>query len=802
LHIADRGTPQRLPEPATGSDQSGARFGGTKELRLAVVCYGGSSLAIYMHGVTKEIQRLVKGSRLLEQEPGEDGSPSERVYRELLAELTETDAERLLTRVVVDVIAGTSAGGINGIYLAKGLAHNLSQDQLRDLWFERGDIKVLLRGPKRLPMPLRVAWVAARVLRRSPLRGDEMARWLYDALDEMDRRGPTPPQLRSLMPERHLLELFVTVTDFYGYDRQTAIADPNFVHDRRHRHALVFRYAGDGGDDFGGGGNAALAFAARTTSCFPGVFPPVSFAVFADYLQGREHDLEAFARRSFRLYELADARPADTFFVDGGVLDNKPFGLAIEAIRARPAGYQVDRRLLFLEPAPGSPPTASKHDAPGTISALLGAASGIPRREPILDDLLELAALNERVRRIRDIIEVSFEHIAGLVEQTLEKAGYASMAALPAEPDEKLIEWMGSVRDQAREEAGFSYATYIRMRISGVVDGLARGACGICDFPADSNQALLVRGTLRRWAEEAGLFEKSLEPTEQQLQFLHDFDLGYRRRRLRFVVDGLNGWYARVGEEGYPSRPDLDAGKVLLWAAIDRLTATIAGSTADAEQAERIRACFAAGEIARFSAESGMNPALYAGEHREELNTLVDELRQLIRDSLRGLDAQLYRDLHQLTLGATTGSAPWARERQRALLTRYLGFPYWDVLLYPIQALSDVGERDNVEVVRFSPEDAHLLHPPTEEPKVKGAAMHHFGAFFSREDRENDYLWGRLDGAERLIGILIGAGTPQARAWCERAFLAVLEEDEQALGHVRPLVGELRQQAGMLTGSG
>ena len=29
-----------------------------------------------------------------------------------------------------------------------------------------------------------------------------------------------------------------------------------------------------------------------------------------------------------------------------------------------------------------------------------------------------------------------------------------------------------------------------------------------------------------------------------------------------------------------------------------------------------------------------------------------------------------------------------------------------------------------------------------------------FGAFFSRAYRENDYLWGRLHGAERLIDII------------------------------------------------
>ena len=34
-----------------------------KELRLALICYGGVSLAIYMHGVTREIWHLIRASR-------------------------------------------------------------------------------------------------------------------------------------------------------------------------------------------------------------------------------------------------------------------------------------------------------------------------------------------------------------------------------------------------------------------------------------------------------------------------------------------------------------------------------------------------------------------------------------------------------------------------------------------------------------------------------------------------------------------------------------------------------------------
>ena len=36
-----------------------------KELRIALVCFGGISLAIYMHGISKEILKLVRASSAL-----------------------------------------------------------------------------------------------------------------------------------------------------------------------------------------------------------------------------------------------------------------------------------------------------------------------------------------------------------------------------------------------------------------------------------------------------------------------------------------------------------------------------------------------------------------------------------------------------------------------------------------------------------------------------------------------------------------------------------------------------------------
>jgi patatin-related protein len=758
----------------------------TKELRLALVCYGGSSLAVYMHGVTKELHRLVKGSALLEA-AGDDGSPSEHVYGRLLEELAQKNPEQLRTRVVVDVIAGTSAGGINGVCLAKALAHNRSLDDFRDLWFQRGDIDGLLAAPRWLPTRvLKGAWVALRGLKNPLLRGDLMARWIYDAFHSMDDKGSAPAGLDTLMPERHKIELFVTATDFYGYGRQVPYADPNPIQDRRHRHVLAFHYGGDDGrDDFDRDSNGALTFAARTTSCIPGVFPPVSFEALRGWLgEERPVDWKQLDRRFFRLYELAKFPAAWTWFVDGGVLDNKPFGPAIEAIRERPADVQVERRLLYLEPDPGVGLSPTRRNPPSTLAAALGGLTGLPRSEPILDDLVEVGALNERVRRIRDIIETSWDTIDARVRQI---AG--PLEAVPKDPaDPKLAQIRKATSDEARRSAGFSYATYVRLKISGVVDRYAETACLVCDLPPDSTHALLARSALRRWAETHKLFEQRIEPSQAQLDFLLSFDLAYSERRLRFVIDGLSHLYTKAGTEDYPERAQIDEAKGRLWEAVGTVRDASSGKGFDETLRGSFDACFAIDVMRTFMQDQGFNAGKYVDEHRAQLDALETALRDHLKQQLSGFTADLYSGL----LGLTEG---WSDKHRWDLLVRYLGFPFWDVLLYPIQALSDVGERDHVEIVRLSPRDSHRI--PVEDPtqkKLIGAEKGHFGAFLSRRGREQDYLWGRLDGAERLVGLLLGdAPEADVKRWCDEAFRAILDEDEQAVPQAAGLVRRVRE---------
>src|SRR5499433_3776310 len=127
-----------------------------KELRIALVCFGGVSLAVYMHGISKEILKLVRASRALHAiadrsfranaaffdfaDRDDPEFDTEEIYFELLREI----GRHVELRVVVDIIAGASAGGINGTMLARALSHDLPMGALRELWLDNADVSVLL----------------------------------------------------------------------------------------------------------------------------------------------------------------------------------------------------------------------------------------------------------------------------------------------------------------------------------------------------------------------------------------------------------------------------------------------------------------------------------------------------------------------------------------------------------------------------------------------------------------------------------------------------------------------------------
>src|SRR5690606_26205867 len=260
-----------------------------KELRFALICYGGISLAVYMHGITKEIWRLAAASRAFHD--GEAIAGSGGVYRDLLAAVAQHGNIKL--RVLPDIIAGASAGGINGIFLARGLATGKSLDPLTELWLKDADVDSLLDPDARPLSAMTKFWavpIAGWAMKRRgnaiertvgetaqdevraklsrfvrarwfepPFGGETFTNLLLDAFDAMDAGPHGPP----LVPAAQPVDLIVSVTDFAGHKEQLTLNSPPRVTEQEHRLVIHFRHDGRAGkrlDDV-----PALAAAARAT---------------------------------------------------------------------------------------------------------------------------------------------------------------------------------------------------------------------------------------------------------------------------------------------------------------------------------------------------------------------------------------------------------------------------------------------------------------------------------------------------------------------------------------------------------
>jgi patatin-related protein len=818
-----RGTPEKLGDCMVDASRAASRPD-VVELRLALVCYGGVSLAIYMHGITKEVQKLVVASVAFERDDRRnpfDREDSSHAYWDLLKRFRDQHVRKagrsrgVTLRVVVDIISGTSAGGINGICLAKVLAGNHSQKALRDLWLKRGDIKQLLRGWRKVPVPLRALWLLRNPAKiEPPLRGDDMCKWLHRAFDDM-AGSKELPEVSSLVRPDHDVQLFVPITDFHGYDREIPLYDPRIVRDRTHRHVMEFRHAEPGGGNLGPEFHHILAFTARATSSFPGAFPPISFDDYERAFR-RRADLSPFERPFFPLYTMARARPRHTQFIDGGVLDNFPFRSAIDAIKAKPAATEVDRRLVYIEPDPGDDGRTKCDDArctggepPGLWRTVFAGYASIPRREPILDDLLDIVRRNEVVLRIRDVIEANFDSISSAVTEILQRELRALSDPLT---QDGLVAMRRRVENRALTDVGFGRGTYLRLRVRSAVEGLAFAVAKALWFPPDSNECRFVTAVLRRWAAADGLFGQDPDAAREQAQrdFLADLDIAYHERGVRFLIAAMNWWYRDLGDAPLPSRAQLDDAKERLYERVASLRAINATVAEDEDLVNRIRPVFSAEEIKSVQGDDDVALDNFLVRHRPALDAVRARAKFIVTRALPPIEAQLHGDLLEIM-------GKWKEEEVRgALLTRYLGFPFWDILVYPLQDTGGVDERDHVEVYRMSPHDVDLLVPEDVDKREKwkgeklgGMSLFHFGAFFDRKDRECDYLWGRLDAAERLVRVLLDA-RPEPKAiaaapgpapyamsadslgpQCKPVFEAILVSEEKSLPKADKLMEKL-----------
>jgi hypothetical protein len=136
-----------------------------------------------------------------------------------------------------------------------------------------------------------------------------------------------------------------------------------------------------------------------------------------------------------------------------------------------------------------------------------------------------------------------------------------------------------------------------------------------------------------------------------------------------------------------------------------------------------------------------------------------------------------------------------------------LGYYYhyydeYDRILFPILYGTEIGEAAEVDIIRISPEDAKALIDERDKGcyKLAGTVLGHFGAFLDPLWRKNDILWGRLDGAERIITALLPDDPKLARMLIGEAHAAIVHEAIATLGEIE--ARDLLCESSMRTRSG
>ncbi len=840
-----------------------------KELRLALVCFGGVSLAIYIHGCTKEILKLARASKAFHSDPDinaqsrktycypnpelTDKPDTELVYFDILKSLSP----ELNLRVIIDVVAGASAGGMNSIFLGRALAHDLSIDHLRHHWLVEADVSKLIgdkkpagRMDKVFSKPI-INYMSKKYLGdtaltqmvqeklpalmsiwklKPPFDGKHFLGLIYKGLKGMGQANE-----HSLMPYGHRLDLYVTVTDFYGFQRVVPLNDPPTIREREHRHNFHFSYLNKLNgttlslkqdaiknpdnieSDFEDIDIPALSFASRATASYPGAFPPAQLREVDSFLKDLDKSWvkkDDFLKKNFSEYKKAGIDPMLTSFIDGSILNNKPFGKAILAIQGRPAFREVDRRIIYIDPNPEKTRPSPTGAPPSMLNTIKGALSNIPMNEPIHDDLTKIQAHNQQINIIKTVIDTAKPEI----EQLVEKISGSTLNAISEAKQVTHLRVIANIKSVT--SAGFSYGGYARLKVRNTVAYLTNFIGDICDFSSGSRQRRRLFTVLHNMAFEdkfdflsytqkmenghksgmlnwvKGIVKKdvSAEPLPSWGYFLTQFDVNFQRRRLLFVIKDLNTYYSRHRRDV----SKLDGLKRSLYDLLEDITSSAKPDAIPASIKQALRTAFR--PISHLDIDDDTQENIL----RERLKDYIPDFKSALEGLADTLNLDRFKiDADQLI--ADQSNIDWKSDLARNLTISYVGFSFWDVTTFSILGSKELGESNKIKVNRISPKDISILREEGDELPLRGTAMAGFGAFFSRADRENDYLWGRINSAERLIEQLYSQAKLSSLshkldiiALKKRAFTTILDVEEEYLLKIPELFAELRNKIAKL----
>jgi len=859
----------------------------TQEVRIASVMFGGVSLAIYMNGITQELLRAVRATApALARGSGKErtaddwhlGRKAEALLTNDQLESTET-IYRILgrslfhgrasgtplsvggpirTRVVVDLLAGTSAGGINSVYLAKAIVNNQNLDELKQMWMDEADIDTLLNDGGSDPASFPPGPKTTSLLNSTRMYG-----LLYRAFENMDVKQPIGSPLADEV------DLFVTTTDLDGVATPIQLAD-RMIEERIHKASFHFVYgpARPGNpNDFVKDFNPMLALASRCTSSFPVAFEPMTLETVDRVLPGLSLQIAQNPNHPLRKFfaQFEANNPGLSFvkrpLADGGYLNNKPFSFVIDQVKLRTGTVPVSRKLLFLDPFPelDSQVRHTKQDIDFVENAL-DAGSTLPRYQTIREDIERLNKYNREIHAAQSLAQEIEDEAPNLVDYSV------TASQQDAYPKRTL-------RDLDRQ-FGRCYRTYHSLRVSAVTTELAILVTGLLGQNDRSDNVIAIRMLIHAWRKDHyspdGKDGKALETF-----FLCQYDIGFRFRRAQYVrgrIDALLSALAGVdansearlhnllltvlNEDGAKAAATLlrnakeetiqelyrlrDQNEFVRWKLASDVQRIRIGATRgglDKETDRRRNALLHALEATKLSPDdlgwiltpvqddecqrradilytTGERRVFDAGPHpayssrpgtvsgarpvKRNIEHAAQFLAAWYGQILGSLTKDFTRELHRETDFVQSA---------KGIVNEYVWIHYQyfdcrDMQVFTVMQDQLAGEGSPVEIYRVSPLDAILLRTssdPKGENKLAGTALFAFGAFLSEDWRRNDIMWGRLDGAERIIGALLPDESDGClrRQLCEQAFGIIIEEEftpGKCADLNRPLMAYLRQR--------
>jgi patatin-related protein len=709
------------------------------EHRLAVVMYGGVSLAIYIGGVAKELLSVVRATA--SGPTNSDASNSNRagvpnvelkgaeaVYRRIAQTTSgpvakDLDERPILRNVTIDVISGTSAGGINGIFLAKALANGQSLDPILNLWIEEGDMAKLLNDGESV-FDTHLALQDPPV---SLLNGRRMYAKLVDAFDAMDGKS-------DFAFDAGRVDLFVPTTDIRGEVIQLPLANTT-AREKRHRQRFHFTCdPSSNRNEFENDRNLILAYAARCTSSFPFAFEPFTWSDALDAAKPRDkRKADQTKWKTHLMYEGQEyeKRPMG----DGGYLDNKPFSYAIDELARRQSDMRVTRTLFYVEPDPER--LDSEKDAglqskkPDAIENAMAALISIPGYETIREDLERVVGRNARVAKLQALEAVIDE--------------FASAMDLDSRKDATL--------DELTRKFGVGYRAYDHIKLEALIESLADLICTSSGI-GRPEMAQVVRELVQVWIR----FEYKTPADRNQL--LLDADIDYRIRKIAFVLrKAANLPHDAAGRTRQRLKCCYDE--------FYRIRRTMRKDIGEIVEKLRQKNALSDQNLAKIVP---LRDEARAGALEKLLHDVGADLRDM-PEGRRNLKEYFRITTRPDVIRASDAASEAIQALDERIAAYYWRFESFDMVMFPLVHHDGVDEAVPVEVVRISPFDSKL------EKKVKlgGVALGHFGGFLEAEWRRNDIVAGRFNAAEAIIRQLV-SDPDEATALVREAHEAIANE--------------------------